>query len=260
MEELLLADPLVNMFLLGYMDAVPIPRAYWYGAVDGDHVRGLVLVVPGRLAVPWAPDLDDAARIGALLSRRHRPSMVVGPREASDAMWGTWAPDADVDRWHDQRLYVCEQAPEGDPLPGFRHALHRETPLIAQRSAAMEREDIGSHAMEIDPEGYLDVVRRRIERGQTWVWERDGELIFQINVGTVTTWGIQVGGTYVPDALRGQGIATAGMIELVRRLVPKHRSVTLHVNEANLGAVRAYERSGFTPHVPYRLITLKPDL
>ena len=59
-QALLLDDPLVNLFLLGYVEAVGVHRAYWYGVLDGEAVRALVLLVPGRLMVPWAPDPDDA--------------------------------------------------------------------------------------------------------------------------------------------------------------------------------------------------------
>ena len=60
-ERLLLQDPLVNLFLLGYLRSVPIPRAWWYGATAGDEVLGLILLVPGRLMVPWSPDPELAA-------------------------------------------------------------------------------------------------------------------------------------------------------------------------------------------------------
>lgn len=258
MEELLLTDPLVNLFLLGYMDVVPVHRAYWYGTVDGDRVLGLALIVPGRLMVPFAPEPGHGHAIGEVLHRRHRPCMVVGPREASDEVWARWAEGVAVDRCHDQRLYVCREPPPGPRMPGFRRALLSEAEQLVAFSAAMEWEDIGRRALEEDAVGYRAVVHRRIEHGQTWVLEEEGELRFQINVGTTTPWGVQVGGTYVPPAHRGQGLATRCMAELGRRLLPRHRAITLHVNEANTHAVRAYERSGYARASAYRLITLPP--
>jgi predicted GNAT family acetyltransferase len=256
-QALLLDDPLVNLFLLGYVEAVGVHRAYWYGVLDGEAVRALVLLVPGRLMVPWAPDPDDAARLGDTLRRRHRPCMVVGPREASDAAWRTWAPDATIDKWHDQRLYVSDVPPRGEDPPGFRRAVPADAEVLVRQSAAMELEDIGRRAFASDPAGYAAVVRRRIDQGQTWVIERDGRIAFQINVGTTTPHGAQVGGTYVPPDLRGHGLARAGMEALGRRLLPHHGRLTLHVNEANAPAVRTYERSGYRPHAAYRLITLR---
>lgn len=258
LEELLLLDPLVNLFLLGYTEAVPTAHAYWYGAFDEDRLTGVVLLVPGRLLVPFAPDPTDADALGALLVRRHRPTMVVGPREAADTIWARWGDRATVDHWHDQRLYTCDTPVEGPPVPGFRRARLDELGALIGHSAAMEEEDIGRRPLDDDPVGYAAVVKRRIEQGHTWVIARDGAIVFQINVGTVTRWGMQVGGTYVPPEHRGQGLATQGMRALTRQMLPGHRCITLHVNEANTPAVRTYERSGFTPHAAYRLLTLAP--
>ncbi|MCB9680964.1 MAG: GNAT family N-acetyltransferase [Alphaproteobacteria bacterium] len=259
LEELLLTEPLINLFLLGYMDAVPIHRGYWYGVVEGDLVRAVVLLVPGRLAVPWSPDPEHAARMGETLRRRHRPCMLVGPRDASDALWSSWGYDAPVDRFHDQHLYVSDTPVAGAATVGFRRAVSGEWPVVARHAAAMELEDIGRRTLDEDVPAYEASVQRRIESGQTWVIQRDAGIVFQINVGTSTRWGVQVGGTYVPPALRGHGLATAGMSELGRRLLPHHPAITLHVNEANVPAVRTYEKSGYRPHAPYRLLTLRQD-
>lgn len=259
-EERLLEAPSVNLFLLGYLDAVPIARSTWYGVTDGDHVGGVVLLVPGRLAVPWSVDPDHARALGATLRGRHAPCMMVGPREACDALWSAWA-DAStpLDRWHDQRLYVCERALPSEPLAGFRRAHLGDLDVLVAQSAAMEWEDVGRRVLARDPVGYRAIVQRRVESGQTWVVERQGALLFQINVGTVTRWGVQVGGTFVPPEHRGQGMATAGMTELCRRLLLRHRAVTLHVHEANTAAVRAYERAGFVRDAAYRLATLRDE-
>ena len=43
------------------------------------------------------------------------------------------------------------------------------------------------------------------------------------------------------------------MSELARRLLASVPSVSLHVNEQNVPAVRAYHRAGFIEAVPFRL-------
>lgn len=254
LEELLLGEPETNLFLLGYMDAVPVHHAHWYGAVQGERVVAAVLVVPGRLAVPFAPDPSHAARLGALLQGRHRPSMMVGPREACDAFWWAWAPGTPIARWNDQRLLVCHEAPPGGPVPGFRRARPDELAEVIRLSAAMECEDIGRRPLDEDAVGFAAVVQRRIEHGQTWILERERRIAFLINVGTSTTWGVQVGGTYVPPDLRGRGLAREGMTEMVRRLRARHPVVTLHVNAANTPAMRTYQATGFREHALFRLI------
>lgn len=257
LEELLLGDRLTNLFLLGYLDVIPVSAAHWYGIVSGDAVVAATLIVPGRLCVPFAPDPHDARFIGAQLRREHRACMTVGPRDASDALWSSWAFDTQVDRCHDQRLYVCDRAVPSPGVPGFRQATAADVDVLVRQSAQMEWEDVGRRPYDEDPTGYAAAIRRRVDSGQTWVIERGGRLVFQINVGTTTTWGAQVGGTYVPADQRGQGLAVAGMAELGKRLIPMHSRLTLHVHESNTPAVRTYERTGYRPHAPFRLITLR---
>ena len=122
----------------------------------------------------------------------------------------------------------------------------------------MEEEDIGRRPLEEEPEGYPALVRRRITQGRTWVIEQRGEILFQINLGTTTRWGVQIGGTYVPPEHRNQGWATRGVLQLVGMLLKKHPTVTLHVNEINTPAVRVYERIGLPSPRPYRLVTVPP--
>ena len=121
----------------------------------------------------------------------------------------------------------------------------------------MEEEDLGRNPALTDPAAHQAVVIERIRSGRTWVLVREDEIVFQINVGTRGPAGCQVGGTYVPPPHRGKGYATLGMSELCRRLVPAHRRVTLHVNEANTPAVALYERTGFRRAHALRLITLE---
>lgn len=246
-----------NLFLLGFLDANSLARGLWYGVTDRERVRAVVLVLPGRLAVPFALEPGLAGDLGRMLKPRHPPCMVVGPRAACDALWDAWARDVTPERFYDQRLYVCSAAPPGGPVAGFRKATLSEWEIVARQAGRMEEEDLGRNPAREHPELHEQVVRDRIRNGKTWVIERDGAIVFQINVGTALPIGCQVGGTYVPPEHRGAGLATEGMRELCRRLLPKHRIVTLHVNEANTPAVTVYERSGFERSTPFRLITVR---
>ncbi len=251
-------DPISNLFLIGCQHTLPLQRSHWYGVEEGERVVAVVLVVPGRLVVPFASDPALARELGRELTRRgHRPCMLVGPREAADALWSAWAPSVQPVRWHDQRLMVCDAPLDGESVEGFRRARAEDAPTVWRLSAAMETEDIGRRPLEDDPMGFVANVRRRIEEGHTWVIERNGEIVFLIHVGTVTSFGVQVGGTYVTPAARGQGLAKAGMQELGRRLLTRHPCITLHVHDRNTPAVRAYLASGYRDHAPFRLVTVQ---
>jgi len=254
LEEVLDAEPVVNLFLRGFLSVQPMDAGYWYGVQRGDRLGGVLLLLPDRLTVPWAPDPDQARALGAWLARRHRPTMLVGPRADCDHIWSTWAPGRRPSRFYDQRLYTAERPPPGPAPRGLRRARTSDWTLLVERSARMEYEDLGRDPYKEDPELHARVVKDRIAAGKTWVLERDGHVVFQLNIGTVTPDGVQVGGTYVPPRFRGQGLSTQGMAAMLHVLLRHHRRVTLHVNEMNTPAVRCYERVGFEPYAPYRLL------
>lgn len=252
LETLLARDPIVNLFLIGFLTAHPVERTWWYGL--GRPMRAVVLVLPGRLAVPYALYPGDAARLGAHLAEQHGLCLLVGPREAADALWARWSMGAAPRRLHDQRLYCLEEAPPGEDPPGFRLARPEDKDAIAWGAAEMEREDTGTDPRQHDPAHHLAVVTDRIRSGRTYVIEESGQIVFQVNVGTTHPLGCQIGGTWVPRSARNRGLAQRGIAATCRLLLARHPRVTLHVNEANTPAVRAYERVGFVRAAPFRLL------
>ena len=261
LRELLAHDPVCNLFLLGWLSSTPLTRAPWYGYFQADRLVGVTLVVDGRLAVPFALDPADARPIGFQLRiDRLAPGMVVGPRETCDILWEAWWPRSNPRLRYDQRLYILDRCPPEPMVAGFRLANSADQPRLLVPSARMEEEDLGRNPMILDPVQHDTLVRDRIRAKRTWVIERDGELVFHINVGTQLAHACQVGGTYVPPAARGLGLGAAGMRSLSRAILKgiapeTSRMLTLHVNEANLPAVRAYERAGFARSTAFRLLS-----
>lgn len=261
-EELLEQSPVLNLFLLGFLAVHPVDRAWWYGVEEGTgdgRLGGVVMVLPGRLAVPFCPNPTLASALGETMRQLHRPCMLVGPREACDRIWAQWGRAAAVLRHYDQRLYILETLPPGAVPAGFRRAQDADVDVIAAQSSAMTAEDLGFDPADESPVAHHATVQDRVRAGRTWVLQREGSIVFQINVGTVSERGCQVGGTYVPPVHRGRGYASLGVAATCRRMLALHPRVTLHVNEANLPAVRVYEKVGFVRSEPMRLITVRGD-
>lgn len=257
--RLIAEDPLQNLFLQGFLDAATLSRGFWYGVERRGELTAIAVLVADRLCVPWAPSPVDARAIGSRFRQEQRPCMLVGPRLACDALWSAWG-DGRVqpERLYDQRLYTCDRADAGPRPAGFRPADASEWRVVARYSSDMEREDLGREPYALDPDAHEQVIRDRIRQGKTWVIDEDGEIVFLINVGTTTSAGAQVGGTFVPPPHRGRGLAQAGMRALLDVLLVRVPVVTLHVNEANTAAVRVYEATGFIRGAPFRLITVPP--
>ena len=265
--RLLQEDVEANLFLIDIMlrrGVSNLGHEEWRGVFREEELLALAVSM-GRQGRKGPSQLVFAcgdARLCELLGKREMASggtsMLLGPREAIDGIWkGMGSPEPQVS--YDQRLYVCDEAPEGPLLP-LRYAQTSDLACLVQYSAEMMREDLDDDPLERDPERHVAAVQSRIRKRKTLVGDAEGGICFMLDIGTHFRLGSQVGGTYVPPEFRGRGIATMGMREACHRLLKTCDRVTLHVNEANVPAVRCYQRSGFRAGAPYRLATFHhPD-
>jgi hypothetical protein len=166
-DHLLASDPVVNLFLIGFLSLHSADRTWWYGV--GDPVRAVVLVLPGRLAVPYASNPAEAELRGDHRCHQHAPCLLVGPRATSDALWERWAPRSTPRRRYDQRLYRLESAPPGEDPPGFRLGTVADAPQVVPQAAAMELEDLGVDPASENRTQHEAAVLERLKGGRTWV-------------------------------------------------------------------------------------------
>jgi len=265
LATLLGADPAVNLFLLdrlaegGLMRAPADWWAGWFGPDGGLraalYAAGPLRLRPAMTAIP-AGEAEGCAPLGALLAAAGGTRLLVGPRAACDAVWdGLGRPG-----WrtrHDQRLYVAEAVGPG-PFAVPTAAQAADVDALQPMHLGLLEEDLGVTADEIDAAAHRADIARRVRQGKVRVL-RDppgGAPVFAVDIGTVRPEGVQVGGTFVRADARGRGWATRGMRGLVRDLLPQTARVTLHCNESNAPAVRAYEEAGFRPAAPFRLMVL----
>lgn len=255
-----------NLFLLGLLDGKAEEESIsLYGLwresepAAGDESRknrlkAVVGVSRGGLVVPWAPSLEDAHALGSFLRSERSVVMAVGPRDSCDAIWSEQRFRLPPRLFYDQRLYVCLHPSPGHAFLGQRLARPEDLPILEKLSSRMMLEDLGFDPGANDPELHRLQVERRIRRSCTWVVEHSGTILFKVDVGTWTPDGLTLGGTYVPPHWRGRGICTSAMRGVTRTLLTKVPLVSLHVNELNTRAVRAYEGAGYERVDAFRIV------
>ena len=176
--------------------------------------------------------------------------MMLGPRALCDAVWE--ASEGPAPRlWRDQRLYLCETLDPGPRLP-LRDALPSEVELVVEMERGLEVEDLGSDPTSLDDDVLHVGAARKIKERRVWLGERDGHVVFKVDLGLAFPEGALLGGTWVPHALRGRGVAAAGMREACARLLGRAPLVGLHVDEANGPARACYRSAGFHADAPFR--------
>ena len=220
------------------------------GAITGAIYFGTQLVV--------AADDDATIDAFAVETRRH-PGLrsFVGPQTCVGRLW------EQVRGWHRppalvrtrQPIYVLSPAallaginvlagPNVETAAEVRQATLADADRVIENSAEMMLGELGydprtAHGM------FVAGVRRAIVRGQWWVWVKNDELRFQLNVGARTRETAQLQGVWTPPAQRKRGYAFAALSQIAQRLLRENSTLSLYVNDFNTEAIGLYERIGF---------------
>jgi GNAT superfamily N-acetyltransferase len=246
-------DPVVNVFA-DYRARTTRLDPRWLGGevlgrfVDGELVAGLHV---GANLVPVQAGVADLHAFAEQLGNRHTScATLVGPHGAVDGLWSLLHDElgpARETRWRQPHLEISGPAAVAAD-PEVRRTEPADLAQLYPACVAMYTEEVG-----VSPEAgggaalYRTRVNQLVSRG--WSFARfgeDGRVLFKAEVACVSPSAAQVQGVYVDPAVRGRGLATAGMaavVEIVQRdLAP---TVSLYVNDWNLPARRTYEKVGF---------------
>lgn len=251
-------DPAANLFHLGVLEEHGVAGEgrgsyrYWI-ARNRLGIRACAFVSDSGMASA-AGEMAAAAALGRALARRMRMRLVVGEREASDALWavcGTSRPRI----YREHRLFVCDGLDDdGDTAGELRLAAERETNDLVRLAAAMRLEELGRSVGTAELEEFAARVAARISDDRIYVLPHGRRLVFKADVGSRCRYGAQIEGVYVVPDQRRQGLAGRCVREMARRLLEHWPCITLHVHERNQPAIRAYLRAGFKPATAFRLI------
>lgn len=157
----------------------------------------------------------------------------------------------------EQRFMIADRVPRSVTAPvGMRGAVLGDLSAVTDFACALHVEDrMGPPIPRSSRAGVRSRMRDSIQRGTTWVVERQGRPVAKVDLSISSRLrGAQVAGVYVDAEHRGGGIAAALVAALARQLLDDGLpAVTLHVRADNAPALRAYDSAGFTDHGPWLL-------
>jgi GNAT superfamily N-acetyltransferase len=204
-----------------------------------------------------------AETIGAFArrAREHGDAHVIlGDRESVGQFWAGYAREGESPLLVQRELLLEQKWPVAvrEFVPGLRLATHADIELVATSHAQMAFAESRINPLEVDREGFLARIRRRVEQERVWVWIEGDHLIFKTDIISYTPEVIYLEGVYVNPSERGKGYGLRCLSQLSRELLRRAKSLCLLVNEHNEPAQAFYQRAGYKLHSHYDTIYLPP--
>jgi predicted GNAT family acetyltransferase len=203
--------------------------------------------------------IQDFALTAQLSQHKH---MIMGELERVEEFWNYYADEGQTMRLACRELLFELRNPvqSRQELDGLRLATNDDLEQILPVHAAMAEAESGVNPLNVDPEGFRERCRRRIERGRVWVLTKDGRLIFKVDVQSDTPDVIYLEGVYVQPGHRGEGIGRQCLAQISRRLLTRTGCICLLANEENERAQSLYRMAGFKLRGVYDTIFLDQNM
>lgn len=224
----------------------PIPEGLGAWSVhDRGQPVGAALVTPNNMIISRMPDEAVHRLIESLGEQGIELPGVVGSAEAAAAFakgWANTSGRAAVLRMS-QCLQSCRNVAWRRRSPGvFRAAEAADIPVLTEWARAFECEVHGEEAKhDLEPG-----VRRRIEKGRSFVWEVAGIVVSNASIGRPTRSSITVNFVYTPSEQRGRGFATSCVAKVTgRQLHAGRRFCCLYTDASNPISNAVYSKIGY---------------
>ncbi|MGK5631359.1 GNAT family N-acetyltransferase [Streptomyces sp. URMC 123] len=246
-------DPVANAFVTSRVQVAGLDPWRLGGEMWGWYSGGRLesLCYAGANLVPVCAT-PDAVRAFADRARRtgRRCSSIVGPAEATSALWAllepSWGPAREV-RSHQPLMVTSSLPSEVAPDPLVRRIRKDEMDVIMPACVAMFTEEVGVSPLAGDG-GLLYQARvaELVGSGRSFARIEDGKVVFKAEIGAATAKACQIQGVWVAPEYRGRGLSETGMAAVLRyALADVAPVVSLYVNDYNTAARAAYRRVGF---------------
>ena len=238
---------LLNQYLLAALDRGEHERfAVW----PGDEVRAVCYLGSAGTIIP-AGDPDAGAAFAAYAEgggwRVLIGEAAIGNRVVEASAHGMFRrrPYA-----REQRYMICtpETVRRVEDMDGLRLARREDLERLTEFAARLHVEDrMGPPLSRSGRASVQGRMRDSVERRQTWVVERAGEVVGKFDLSLYSSIrGAQIAGVYVDRSCRGGGIAGRAIAAISTGLLDDGLpGVTLHVRADNASAKAAYRWAGY---------------
>jgi ribosomal protein S18 acetylase RimI-like enzyme len=224
----------------------PLNRGIFYGyRNEVGHLEGVALI--GHVTLFETNNDDALMRFANLAQQDPSTNTLLGEVERVSRFLSHFTLEDQAPRLlNRERLFERREPREalgcGKEL---RLAVAADLDLIAPVHAQMAFEESGINPIFVDPEGFYQRCKRRIEQNRVWVSIEDGQLMFKADVISETPEVIYLEGVYVNPSQRRNGIAVRLLIDLTNHLLARANSVCLLANQENAAAIACYKKAGF---------------
>ena len=162
------------------------------------------------------------------------------------------------------RLFDLHELKAADPVPGsLRQATYDDLDVAVPWFAAFmaDADEQAGRTRGSSPHEAIDEesVRRRIDRGQLWLWVDDaGERVHLTGVNPPAFGVARIGPVYTPPAQRRRGWASAAVADVSARLLAEGVTPCLFTDQANPTSNAIYQRLGFEPVTDMANLVIRP--
>ena len=254
-----LREPTLDQ-VLGFCAEDPVERVYLEETARRGPGRLVASIEHGRvtalchLGANVVPS-GQGCEVFADVTVAARPKMLIGNEAAVSELWVALQRrmPAPRDDRPGQPVFSISTAPEpGDAE--LRAAGRADLEMLLPACAATHEGELGLDPLAADAEGFRRRTLQQIEEGRSWIWTRDGTILFKAEASAWTPHAVQLQQVWVDPGVRGHGYGRRGLSDLIRLLLERVPHVCLFVRADNPAAIRLYETIGMQHVGNYRSV------
>lgn len=255
-----LADPVGSILAAVHVETMGLGSSRMLGILDSGDLQSTLWY--GANMVPVGTNhAERELYADYVLERPRECSSIVGRSEEVLDLWemlrSHWG-EAEV-RTSQPSLVAGDVRVEPDPK--VRPARLDDAGIVSPAAVAMFTEEVGYDPTAYGP-GYVSRVYELCRSGHTFLRTGIGpdgntRVEFKADIGALWNGVAQIQGVWTAPDLRGQGIATSAMaavVDQIRKTIAP--TISLYVNSYNHGALRVYDKVGFTQVGEYASVLL----